>query len=112
MEELCETEIRDQNNLQNRDGLQEASAGSDEVLSDDSGGTIRSVRKAALWPLASPVSRTGSPGSMLHIWPSPSAADGHKEVFVRPRPASPLSPPPPPPRPLSFKPQMFPVPSH
>lgn len=103
MEELRETEIRDQNNLQNREWLQEVSAGSDGVLSDDSGGTIRSVRKAALWPLSYPVSRTSSPGSMLHIWPSPSAADGHNEVFVRPRPASPLSPPhPPTPTPSSF----------
>lgn len=92
LEELCETEIRDKNNLQNRDGLQEVSAGSDGVLSDDSGGTIRSVRKDALWPLSYPVSRTGSPGSMLHIWPSHLLRTGTMKCLSVPGPR-PLSHP-------------------
>lgn len=41
----------------------------------------------ACWPFAAPsynsVASTGSPGSSLHIWPSPSAVDGYNEVFVR-----------------------------
>lgn len=32
LEELCETEIRDRNSLQNKDEVQEVSTGSDEVL--------------------------------------------------------------------------------
>lgn len=78
LEELCEAETRNQNRPWPKDPGQELSRVSPALEQSE-------LSESLLFGLPHPCfSRTAIPGSMLRIWPSPSAAAGHNEAFVRP----------------------------